>query len=249
MEAVSLNKEQYPEKVRFSIINVVNEVIVAGTGESFHIAHLGKPIVIDGKEYKRYQALGGAAKVTEEGRKHLERVYGAEFGRKDRSAEEADDARFYVPLEEDLRASEKERNQFISSILEEFNNKNDPFFELDISRELREDLVSEGVLTEEEFKQILSKHKGAVSPILWKTKTSEREKAEIPSFRTFHLHDITVSQELFNKLKASKHLHILTEDDIEAIHRAATEGKPAGISGDKAFVENILPEFVPAKRK
>ncbi len=250
MENVSLkNNEQYAERVRFAIINVVNQVIVAETGESFHIAHLGKPIVIDGKEYKRYQALGGGAKVTAEGREYLERVYKAEFGRKDRSSEEADDARFYVPLKEDFRTSGEARNQFVASILEEFNKKDDQFFELDIVRELHEDLVFEGILTEEEFVRVATKYKGAVSPILWKTRTSEREKAEIPSFRTFHLHDITVPQELFNKLRASKYLHILTQDDVEAIHRAATEGKSAGISGDKAFVENILPEFIPTKRK
>ncbi|MEK7581922.1 MAG: hypothetical protein AAB488_01165 [Patescibacteria group bacterium] len=249
MERPQENLEnKFPEKIRISVSNLLKALRVEETGEIYFIAMRGKPIKIEGVEKPRYQALGGGAKVTREGREKIEKEFGASFGISGRPSEENDDARFFVPLPENLRSNDKEseaeRNKFISEVLSEFSEGNKELFELDITRELKEDLVSSEVISEKDFDSISTNYTGTISPILWKEATSERMSSEIPSYRLFHLHDAVIPSRVFEKIRNSPEIRVLSKSDIDAVKLATQEGKPTAITDDGGvIVENIFPDY------
>lgn len=227
-------KAPTPERVRFSIINTVNRIRVQETGETMQIVMRNKKAWEQNGE-RKYQALGGAAKMTPEGKSMLTERFDAEFGTKARPQEEADDARFFVEVLPD------EREKKLAEIIDLFSKQDPSLFEDDVLREAHEDLVSDGVLSEEEFKTIRAHYEGLVSPINWKTTTSERETKGIPSRRLFHLFELEVPQALIPKLETAETLRVLSPSDIEDINAATREGNPAAKTKDGAIiVENIF---------
>ena len=223
------------EKVRVSVSNLVHKLRVRETGETYQIAMRNEKVWKEKGEGK-YQALGGAAKMTEEGRAALIKEYGAEFGLPGRPLEEADDARFMLNLKD-------QRENNVSAVMDAFSVQDPSLFEDDVLRETHEDLVSAGILTEEEFSQIAARYEGAVSPLKWKDKTSERETGT-PSERIFHLFELEVPEAVFQKMQESESLRILTKDDIAAIAMATKDGKAAArLPGGAVIVENIFPEL------
>ena len=254
MEKFESNIEKEPtiEKIRVSVSNLVNTCRVNETGEVHYLAMKGKPIKLDGEIYDRYQALGGAAKMTDSGKQEFIDKYNAEFGRPDRSAEEDDDARFFVPLPENAREyvgdnedqkqeSKKERDGYLHDVLDPFVNPNEenPLFETDVMREVEEELGD----VIESTKGVSSTYSGIVSPVEWKTKTSARETG-VPSRRLFRLFEIGVSVDQFKEMQESEKIRILSEEDLEAIRLSVKEGKPTAMTSDGGvIVENIFPEF------
>jgi hypothetical protein len=221
------------ERVRVSVSNLVHTVRVRETGETHQIAMRNEKVWKD-KGERKYQALGGAVKMTEEGKAALIATYGAEFGIQGRPAEEADDARFMLDVTE-------QGEEGVTAVMDTFSAQNPAVFEDDVLRETHEDLVSAGILTEEEFSQITARYEGAVSPLKWKETTSERETGT-PSERIFHLFELEVPAAVFQKMRESESLHILTKEDIDAIATATEEGKPAARLPDGGLiVENIFP--------
>jgi len=239
------------EKVRVSVSNLVRECRVKETGETHFIAMQGKPLKKDGKEYPKFQAIGGGVKLAPEGKKQLMEKFNAQFGLQGRPAEENDDARFILELpkemqefvgdtDEQKKNAEEKRNQYMEKVLSFFFEKDNPLFEEDVMREVFEDIGD--VLSEGDNDKISAKYESTVSPIQWKTKTSERETG-IPSFRLFRLFTLEVPQEIFDRIIKSKTLRILSEEDIKAIHEATEAGNPAAITPDgSAIVENIFPD-------
>lgn len=238
------------EKVRVSVSNLVRECRVKETGETHFIAMQGKPLKKDGKEYPKFQAIGGGVKLTPEGKKQLMEKFNAQFGLQGRPAEENDDARFILDLpkemqefpeytEEQKNEAAEKRNQYMEQVLSFFFEKDNPLFEEDVMRETLEDLGS--VMSEEENNKISTKYESTVSPIQWKTKTSERETG-IPSFRLFRLFTLEVPQDIFDRMQKSDTIRILSKEDIKAIHEATEAGNPMAITPDGvAIVENIFP--------
>lgn len=223
------------EKVRVSVSNLVHRVRVRETGETYQIAMRNEKVWKEKGEGK-YQALGGAAKMTEEGKEALMEEYGAEFGLPGRPLEEADDARFMLTLKE------QEENK-VSNVMDAFSVQDPSLFEDNVLRETHEDLVSAGILTEEEFSQVVARYEGAVSPLKWEEKTSERETGT-PSERIFHLFELDVPEAVFQKMQESESLRILTKEDIDAINKATKDGKAAARLPDgSVIVENIFPEL------
>lgn len=223
------------EKVRVSVSNLVHKIRVRESGETYQIAMRNEKVWKEKGEGK-YQALGGAAKMTKEGKAALINQYGAEFGLPGRPLEEADDARFMLSLE-------GQGKQNVSDVLDAFSVLDPSLFEDDVLRETHEDLVSTGVISEEEFSQIAARYEGAVSPLKWKEKTSERETGT-PSERIFHLFELEVPEAIFQKMQESESLRVLSEEDIDAINVATKDGKAAARLPDGAIiVENIFPEL------
>ncbi|HPJ80537.1 MAG TPA: hypothetical protein PLF70_02460 [Candidatus Portnoybacteria bacterium] len=239
------------EKIRVSISNLVRECRVKETGETHFIAIKGKPLKKDGKEYPRFQALGGAVKLTPKGKEYFIEKFNAQFGIQGRPEEENNDARFILELpkemqefsaytEEQKNEAAERRNQYMEKVLSFFFGKDNPLFEEDVRRETLEDLSN--VILEGENNKISTKYESTVSPIQWKIKTSERETG-IPSFRLFRLFTLEVPQDIFNKMQKSDTIRILSEEDIMATHKATEVGDPVAITSDGiAIVENIFPD-------
>ena len=91
------------EKVRVSVSNLVRECRVKETEETHFIAMQGKPLKKDGKEYKKFQAIGGGVKLAPEGKKRLIEKFNAQFGIQGRPAEENNDARFILELPKEMQ--------------------------------------------------------------------------------------------------------------------------------------------------
>ena len=138
------------EKVRVSVSNLVHRIRVRESGETYQIAMRNERVWKEKGEGK-YQALGGAAKMTEEGKEALISTHGAEFGLPGRPLEEADDARFMLNLKE--RGEEG-----ISAVMDAFSVQDPSLFEDDVLREAHEDLVSAGILSEKDFSQIAARY-------------------------------------------------------------------------------------------
>ncbi len=237
----------YPEKVYISVHNLVRRIRVRETDEVFYLAMQGKPITLDGVERKRFQAIGGAVKVTEQLRKKLKDKLGAQFGTTG-SAEENDDARFHLPIPEELRAMDDATSQkrvaYIWSVINKFSDISSKEFETSVQREMHEDFVGKGIISESDFAGVTSRYVGGVTPIQFSYSTSARGGAA-PSHRLFHLHDIEVSEEVFNKISSNSKIKILSEDDVARRARASATGQPASILADgSVLVENIVPDVI-----
>ncbi|MFH1129407.1 MAG: hypothetical protein V1686_01580 [Patescibacteria group bacterium] len=249
-ETIKIPEGLYKE-IYVSVHNLVRECRIKETGETHFIAMRNKSLKKDGKEYPRFQALGGAVKVTPEGKEELIKEFNAQFGKQGRPAEENDDARFNLELpremqefsgdtEEQKKEAAEKRNQYMEKVLSFFFKKENPLFEEDAMREVIGDLKS--IVSEEEKDKISTEYESTVSPIQWKVQTSERGKG-MPTARLFRLFTLEVPQEIFDKMSKSETIRILSKEDIKAIHEATESGNPAAITPDgSAIVENIFPD-------
>lgn len=255
----SIEKNKNPE-VYFSVSNLVNCCRVQkedGTEEVFNITIRGKDK--DGRP--KYQALGGGAKMPRKAVEKLEKEFGDAI--RFRGGEEADDARFHLPLPEDTQVDSSDsleqqqsaihkRNEFVRGAFDRFSKQDPALFEDSVQRELEDELTQakdghDAVLSEDEAKTIISTYAGAVSPIQWAEKTSSRGSGMAEYFRIFHLFDIDVSEDVFEKMERSSAIRMLSEEDIEAIKKSTREGKSAAeLSDGSVVVENVFPSFYDA---
>ena len=225
-----------------------------GSEDVFDIAIHGG-MTKEGK--KRYQAIGGGAKLSQEAIVQLREEFPSiRF----REGEESDDARFYLPLPDgatvEAMASEEQQaeandiqNAFVHSVLDRFSEQNPALFEASSEREFMEELTESKlgqapVLTEDDVRAVQIKYEGVISPIQWGARTSARAGSAGGYYRLFHLFDIAVSEEIFAKMQASPLIKILSEEDKLAIRQSTESGEAAAQLADGSIVvENIFPAF------
>ncbi|PIR85298.1 hypothetical protein COU15_01405 [Candidatus Kaiserbacteria bacterium CG10_big_fil_rev_8_21_14_0_10_45_20] len=235
-ESLTSSKEGRPREVYFSISNILNAVQVRmedGSVVSHHIAiqhreHEGKP---------KFQALGGGAKLTPEAKAQLKDEFeDIRF----RSGEESTDARFYLPVPEGL--SKEEEAKWASGVMERFSQQDSAIFEDDILREVVHELTDEsGILSPEDVTDIHGTHVSVVSPIQWDKQTSGRSAHADGYHRIFHLFNIEISEEVFNKLAESEKIKVLSDEEKKVIIKATEEGESvAELPDGSVVVENVL---------
>lgn len=253
-------KEPQRPEIYFSVSNLVHNCIVVhedGTREVHAIASLGK---VDKDGHKRFQAIGGGAKMTDEAIELLKQEYSdIRF----RSGEEHDDARFYIPLPKEivagLNGSEKEREEAKKAsddlgrdILARFVDLSGdaPLLKQnDVKREVAEELSGENlgfppVLSKDEANDIALEYSSVASPIEWENATSGRSDGTAGYFRIFYLYDMVVSEPVFEKLKQSSLVRFISAEDKATIRKATEEGYPAAVLADgSTIVENVFPDF------
>jgi hypothetical protein len=238
MERVERRSESgpKPERIRISVSSFVHHVRVKETGETFQLVQLNEDYLAKTGQ-RKYQAMGGAVKMTPAGMQKLVDSYGAEFGRPDRPAEENDDARFFINVAPD------KKQETLDAILAGFSQLNSEEFEDDVLREALEDIEKAlGPLTSLERASMSTEYEGAVSPIRWETKTSERDTGG-QSERIFHLFELEVPEALAVRLKESDVLRVVREQDVRDMQKATQEGVPgAPLQDGGTMVENIFPE-------
>lgn len=264
----SIEQKKRPE-IYFSVSNLVRHCHVKkndGTEEIFDVLVRGKDM--NGKP--KYQALGGGAKISKEVITKMKEKF--REGIRFRGGEEADDIRFYLPIPEGTEikstdSAEKQKiaqqkyNTFVSGVLLGFTeyavntqkidtDKKEAVsenfsYEADVSRELEEELKKIGVLTSgEDIQDIVANYTGTVSPMRWKETTSSRLEDAAGYERIFNLFDIKISEAIFNRMKNSENIKILSKEEIEAIKQAKTERKAAAELPDGSIVvENVFPNF------
>ncbi len=251
------SKEKLVSEAYFSVSNIVNKCYVLradGKKEPFDIAILGG-YTENGKS--RFQAIGGGAKLSDSAIQQLRTEYPSiRF----RAGEESDDARFYIPIPErtvvDKTSSEESqananraRAEFVHEVMDRFNDQNSSLFKGSVEKDLTEELLKEkegfpSPLTEEEVQNISVHYKSSVSPVQWKTTTSGRAGSSAHYYRTFFLYDMTVPESLFEKLKTSGLIKILSKEDIKAVRVATESGESvAKLSDESVIVENIFPSY------
>lgn len=244
------SRETYAAEAYFSVSNLVrhcNVIHEDGRQETFDIAILGGKTK-DGAP--RFQAIGGGAKLSDAAIEQLKAEYP---NMRFRDGEEADDARFYIPVPDAASGSGEEaineRDKFVHDVMDRFNSPEAPLFKCsdEMSRELVEELteVKDGLpapLSEEEAGEIKIEYTGAVSPIQWGTSASGRAGSSAYYYRTFHLYDITVSEKIFEKLRASDRMRVLSEEDVAALRASTQKGEAAAKLGDgSVLAENVFP--------
>lgn len=266
----SIEEKKQPE-VYFSVANLVRHLRVRkndGTEDDYIVAVRGK----DTKDgVKRYQALGGGAKISKEYISKMVRGFKGKI--RFRGGEEADDARFYLPIPKDallnpddleeISQEEQKRvqqnyNKWVSEVLENFTRYATSRDEDDVEISPGKDDVqgySYEVDISREFMEDLNKadisvgrekivthYKGTVSPIKWKEKSSERVENAVGYERIFNLFDIEIPEELFNKIKSSDKFKILSKEEIEVINKETERGESLVALPDGCYIaENIFP--------
>jgi hypothetical protein len=251
------SRERQKVEAYFSISNLVRRgrfVHPDGREETFDIAIMAGTTK-EGK--RRFQAVGGGAKLSETAVEELRTEYPSiRF----REGEEATDARFYIPIphaaqvnpsssEEEQAKETQALTTFVHEVMDRFVDPKAPVFTDTIEREILEELTEtkegyEPVLTEAEAQKIETSYVGATSPIQWSKTTSGRSGSAAVYHRIFHLYDITIPEDLFNKLKNSERIRILSPEDIAAIRSSTQKGNAAAeLSDGSVVVENIFPDF------
>lgn len=241
----SESKEAPKREVYFSVSNLVRKcrvVVPNGEEHAYDIAIRGK----DTKEgTRKFQAIGGGAKLTDEAIAQLRAEY-PEI--RFRDGEESDDARFYLPVPEaavgDSAEAHKAENTFVHSVLDRFSNPDSPLFKSGMEAELTEELTKEGdtpILDPDDLKDITVSYEGTVSPKQWEKTTSGRA-GNAGYFRFFHLYDLIVPEAVFEKVRRSNQIRVFSPEDIAAMARATAEGKAAAELPDGSVaVENLFP--------
>lgn len=216
--------------VRVSIGNLV-PVFVAGSHRvAFPIGILNSGSYAKGKCL--IQPIGGAVELTDAGRQYLVERFGAhEFHKAD--------ARFLVD------------DEHLEKVFEFFTARNAEMFEVDPTRELREEL-SEGEFPKNEYLPAIEppltpEEAGGLTPRFVRTViqpfkdeagTSPLAGKE-PSRRLFHLFEVEVTTEVMAKLATSLAIRVLTDEEVATVDGGRQKG--ATKTGDPIADNFILP--------
>ncbi len=207
-------------KVRVSIGNLVCGVVRPRISVVLPVGILSSGAYKKGQ--LRYQPVGGAAELTQNGRLYLEDRYGAENFH--RSEEGRIDARFEV---DDLH---------LEAVFAFFRNRNPRFFEIDPKREIVSELstveLKSGALPE--IPPVLSTDEAesievvyvdtVVQPFSDSPGTSTLAKEGVPSRRLFHRFSVVVTDEILRKMLKSKAVRFLHSDEIGSTDGGAHKG-------------------------
>lgn len=164
-------------KVRISIGNLAPQLTLAGATWAEFFGILNRKAFEKGRH--QVNPVGGAALMTENGKRILERSYGAEF-------QEGFDARFVVD------------ERHLENILLLFETRDPSFYEIDPRREIMEELSTKELPLQDS--PVMSPEEAACIRIdfvksmrqLPKASTSAREVAEMPTYRLFNLFRLTL---------------------------------------------------------
>ncbi len=160
-------------KIRVSIGNLAPQFTVEGRQESLFFGILNRKAFEKG----RYQInpVGGAAIMTDEGKKFLESSYSAKF-------QEGFDARFVVD------------RKHVDNILPLFEARNTSIYEIDPRRELEEELSTkelpiqnEPVFTPKQVRGIRIEFVKSMRQMPGNGSTSARETEQMPTVRLFNM--------------------------------------------------------------
>lgn len=200
-------------KVRISVGNLAPRFVVAETGEAHFLGILNRKALEKGR--RMVGAVGGAAELTSEGKALLESHFGAtEFERLD--------ARFIVD-EGDLEA-----------VLGIFESRDSRIYETDAAREIAEELATKElpiqnspVLSAEEVAQIEVNYVKTLRQKSSGGPGSARESVEVPTRRLFNIFEVVVPATIFEKIKSSPAIYILSEEEIASTEGGSRKGKAA----------------------
>lgn len=200
-------------KVRVSIGNLAVRVRVAETGEVHFFGLLNKKALEKGK--RLISALGGAAEVTPYGKEMIQTVYRAEF-------QEEMDARFVID------------ESHLEGVLNLFANRDQLVYEIDASREVREELATKElpildspVLSEEEVAQVKVVYAKTVRQQSSGGAGTSAREGEVPTRRIFNLFELVVPAAIFEKIVACPAIKILTAEEIATTCGGASKGQAA----------------------
>ncbi|MCU0678316.1 MAG: hypothetical protein MUF19_01865 [Candidatus Pacebacteria bacterium] len=243
------NIEKLPTaEVYVSIANLVRKFVVLhddGSQTEYYIAIRGKDL--DGKQ--RFQALGGGAKLTNLAKEAFESDFGDSITF--RSGEEASDARFYIttPLVTipNSPMSPRDLPENVLAITDRFSRLDETIIETDVIRELEEELTKlDPSLTSVELSTLETRYKTSVCPVAISGSNTGKAQGADMSFRVFHLFDVVLPEAVFNKLRQSDMLRLLSVDDMIALRKAAESKQSKAETVDGAYlVENLFPEEDP----
>ncbi|MEN9913079.1 MAG: hypothetical protein RLY66_487 [Candidatus Parcubacteria bacterium] len=217
-------------KVRISIGNIATRFLDTSNGKITHLA------ILNSGAWKKgdllFGAIGGAAELTPTGRTYLEKTYRATDFYKN-------DARFIID------------EQHLDMVMRFFQMRDPLFFEIEPLREIIEELtttefptISErpGILpiltTSEALRFDIVYHRTVRQPIpKMGVGTSPLEQKDVPSRRLFHEFTMIGSQELLDKMLASKAVIALTESELASTQGGTCKGTTA--NGMAAIADNI----------
>lgn len=188
--------------VRFSVANVFDKASCPGCAAT-KIAFVNKKSLTAGDVI--FKAIGGVSELTPLGMENLRTRFGAfDF-------EKGMDARFKIDA------------AFVDPVIEFFMRRDRAMFEIDLMRELEEELVgtelpgqTAGILTLEELKQIRleyadSRHQPPGSEL----HRTVSDTAGIPTHRIFFLSNAIMPNAVYQKLADSKWCRVITSEDIQ----------------------------------
>lgn len=222
----------------FSVSNLLHHCVVVdedGHRKVYVLAMRGRDL----NHQVRWQALGGGAKISVESVAYLKERFGKKI--RFRGGEESNDARFYVSVDNEQQAEVFAWELFAGFTSTAHGESNRLDHECTIERELREELLEVGAPLGGDVSGIKTSYTGTTSPIRWARVNSHRANNEGGYFRIFHLHDMEVAPEVFDKLRAGPNCRVLSQDDILQIYRATQKGSSvATLSDGSVIVENIF---------
>ena len=195
--------------VRVSIGNLVPKIKIQETGEEFFVGILNSGAFKKGR--RLIQPLGGAAHLAPYGRKLMEKEGATDFHKSD--------ARFVVS------------DANFEWILNWFSIRDSDHFETDPTREIMEELSTEELL---DIPPVLTAEEaGAIEVAFVKTVrqkfsdqpgTSPLAIEGIPSRRLFHLFQMTAPKAVVEKMRASKAITFLSEEEVATTNGGAKKG-------------------------
>lgn len=226
----TIEQEYKPERIRISVANIVQYLRVEGSDKVRYFGVLSPSKFRKGE--RQFQPLGGGAEITPEAKAKLEDL-GAEF-------EAGMDARFTIPADE------------FEDVYAKFAGEAGNFFERDVERELHEELCDEeipgmpSVLSKEEAGRIKISYAGVVSqvPVEPKLDTSPNT-ASVPSRRLFHIFELTVPADVYEKMTKSEALHFYSEEEVKEVRSKGVNEKVYTESGDLVSNNTFLVEMLP----
>lgn len=210
-------------RVRVSIGNLVYCTLCpAGEIDAANLVGILAPSAYK-KGQRRYQPIGGAAELTEEGQKYLVESFGAETFH--RSAEGRIDARFEVD------------DQNLDAIFDFFRARDSRYYEIDPLREVIDELTKvelkgsdfpeiEPVLSAAGAEELKVEYLGTVAqPFAQGRGTSDLAKEGVPSRRLFHHFGLVVSYDVLAAMNNSEAIRFLTIEEVKSTDGGAHKGR------------------------
>lgn len=198
--------------VRVSIGNLVERILIGGMPRPIALGILNSASYRKGK--RMIAALGGAAELTDEGRKILKAFGATEF--------EGKDARFVID------------DEHLEEVMGLFVNRHyqPALFETDPTREIFEELVQEKITG---MGPILTEEMAAQTKVVYRRTvrqkppegegTSAREKQGMPTRRLFHLFDLLMPEDVYSRMRMHESVFFLTPTDLATTGGGTRKGR------------------------
>lgn len=205
------------QRVRISVANLASYLSNQDTGEIVAIGIASKKL-FEREGKIRWQAIGGAATMTERGMEDMRITFSAEF---QGEGDDINDARFTIPL------------AYVDEVLRLFvTSHNEEFCEASPIREVVHELEQEGfcgeaILRPNSLVGATSIYEGAfLQEVAEDGKgTSDRSSMHhIPTRRVFFVHTLCVSNAVFVDVLASPFIVRLNENELETTQFGRTKG-------------------------